>query len=88
MPDDAEISFRIRRLEPFLRGRRAVDGQLGMTVQDGLQGSAMVFFGMVENQGIDLADRQDTFDVLDIGIGCFIGNRVDEDILFPPKQVR
>ena len=48
----------------------------------------MVFFGMVEDQGIDLADRQDTFDVLDIGIGCFIGNRVDEDILFPPKQVR
>ena len=29
MLDDAEISFRIRRLEPFLRGRRAVDGQLG-----------------------------------------------------------
>ena len=88
MLDDAEISFRIRRLEPFLRGRRTVDGQLGMTVQDGLQGSAMVFFGMVENQGINLVDRQYAFDILDIGFGGFIRNRVDKDILFSSKQVR
>ena len=59
-----------------------------MTVQDGLQGAAVIFFRVVEDQGIDLADRQDAFDILDIGFGGSVGNRIDEDILFAPKQVR
>lgn len=48
----------------------------------------MIFFRVVEDQGIDLADRQDAFDILDIGFGGSVGNRIDEDILFAPKQVR